>query len=107
MSPPGTLHAVVLRSAHAHARFRIVDTARARGLPGVQLVLTADDPEIAALGLLPCTEAPPDVTVDVPPYPVLARDGRRSPFASATSICRRRRSGCRRRSGKGRRLHTP
>ncbi len=74
VSPPGTLHAVVLRSPHAHARFRIADTARARALPGVRLVLTAQDQEIAALGLLPCTEAPPDVTVDVPPYPVLARD---------------------------------
>jgi carbon-monoxide dehydrogenase large subunit len=74
VTPPGTLHAVVLRSPHAHARFRITDTARARALPGVRLVLTAQDPEIAALGLLPCTEAPPDVVVDVPPYPVLARD---------------------------------
>jgi carbon-monoxide dehydrogenase large subunit len=72
--PPGTLHAVVLRSPHAHARLKIADTARARALPGVRLVLTARDAEVAALGLLPCTEVPPDVKVDVPPYPVLARD---------------------------------
>jgi carbon-monoxide dehydrogenase large subunit len=40
--PPGTLHAVFLRSPHAHARILSVDAAAARGLPGVT-VLTADD----------------------------------------------------------------
>jgi carbon-monoxide dehydrogenase large subunit len=73
-TPAGTLHAVVLRSPHAHARLVISDTARAGALPGVRLVLTAQDKEIAALGLLPCSEAPPDVAVDVPPYRVLAQD---------------------------------
>ena len=34
VAPAGTLHAVVLRSPHAHARFRITDIAVARGLPG-------------------------------------------------------------------------
>src|SRR5262249_4820899 len=72
VTPQGTLQAVVLRSPHAHARFRITDTAKARALPGVRLVLTAQD--VADLGLMPCTAMPPDVAVDVPPYPVLARD---------------------------------
>jgi carbon-monoxide dehydrogenase large subunit len=40
---PGLLHAVVLRSPHAHARLGAIDTARARALPGVHLVLTAAD----------------------------------------------------------------
>lgn len=40
--PPGSLHAVFLRSPHAHARILSVDAAAARGLPGVT-VLTADD----------------------------------------------------------------
>jgi aerobic carbon-monoxide dehydrogenase large subunit len=72
VSPASTLHAVVLRSPRAHARFTITDTAAARGLPGVHLVLTASD--ISTLGELPCAAIPEGVTVDVPPYPVLARD---------------------------------
>src|SRR5947199_4112429 len=72
VAPAGVLHAAVLRSPHAHARFRITDAAKARALPGVRLVLTA--PDIAELGPMPCTAMPPDVAVDVPPYPVLARD---------------------------------
>ena len=74
VAPPGTLHAVVLRSPHAHARFRITDADKARALPGVRLVLTARDPAVAALGPMPCVAMPPGHTVDVPSYPVLARD---------------------------------
>ena len=51
-TPPGCLHAVVLRSPHAHARFHITDVATARTMPGVALVLTGAD--TAALGTLPC-----------------------------------------------------
>lgn len=40
---PGMLHAKVLRSPHAHARVLRVDADRARALPGVHAVLTADD----------------------------------------------------------------
>jgi carbon-monoxide dehydrogenase large subunit len=39
----GQLHAVVVRSPHAHARIRAVDTAAARSAPGVRLVLAAVD----------------------------------------------------------------
>ena len=43
---PGTLHAAFLRSAHAHAKIRGIDTSAALALPGVHLVLThADLPE--------------------------------------------------------------
>jgi aerobic carbon-monoxide dehydrogenase large subunit len=70
-APRGTLHAVVLRSPHAHARFRI-DASKARAMPGVRLVLTGA--ETADLGPLPCTAELPDTVIEVPPYPVLARD---------------------------------
>jgi aerobic carbon-monoxide dehydrogenase large subunit len=70
--PEGVLQAVVLRSPHAHARFRITDADAARAIPGVRLVLTAADLE--ELGLLPCDVALPGVEIEVPPYPVLARD---------------------------------
>ena len=56
IAPGGALHAVVLRTPHAHARFRVTDIAVARGLPGVHLVLTA--PDIAELGGLPCVAIP-------------------------------------------------
>jgi carbon-monoxide dehydrogenase large subunit len=50
--PEGCLHAVVLRSAHAHARFALSDLDAARALPGVRCVLTAAD--VADLGPVPC-----------------------------------------------------
>ncbi len=71
VAPRGTLHAVVVRSPHAHARLR-VDAKKARAMPGVRLVLTGA--ETADLGLLPCTVAFPDAALDVPPYPILARE---------------------------------
>ena len=37
------LHAKVLRSAYPHARIRRIDTSKARAVPGVAAVLTADD----------------------------------------------------------------
>jgi aerobic carbon-monoxide dehydrogenase large subunit len=73
IAPPGVLHAVVLRSPHAHARFHITDAAAARAMPGIHLVLTG--PDVAALGGLPCVATPEGVTVDAPPYPIFAHDG--------------------------------
>ena len=66
---PATLHALMLRSPHAHAKFTI-DATRARGLPGVAAIFTADD--IRDLGHLPCLF---NLEVDPftgPPYPILA-----------------------------------
>ena len=40
---PGMLYAKVLRSPHAHARIRSVDTSRAEALPGVKAVMTGSD----------------------------------------------------------------
>src|SRR5262249_20310045 len=70
-APAGLLHATVLRSPHAHARFRFADLSAARALPGVRLVLTAED--LADLGPLPCMIELPDTKIAVPSYPVLAR----------------------------------
>ncbi len=71
-TPVASLHAVVLRSPHAHARFRIADLDKVRAMPGVRLVLTAED--VADLGPLPTPGVIPDVPIVVPPYPILARD---------------------------------
>ncbi len=43
MSVPGMLHAKVLRSPHAHARVKRIDTRGAEAVPGVRAVLTPDD----------------------------------------------------------------
>jgi CO/xanthine dehydrogenase Mo-binding subunit len=43
MTAPGMLVGKVLRSPHAHARIRAIDTARAAALPGVKAVVTRDD----------------------------------------------------------------
>ena len=40
---PGQLVGKVLRSPHAHARIRSIDTSKAAALPGVKAVVTADD----------------------------------------------------------------
>jgi carbon-monoxide dehydrogenase large subunit len=69
--PEGTLHAVVVRSPHAHARFRMIDADAARRMPGVRLVLTGSD--VQDLGDFPCLGVPPGVTVEPPPYPMLAQ----------------------------------
>jgi aerobic carbon-monoxide dehydrogenase large subunit len=70
--PAGSLHAVVLRSPHANAEFRITDVTKARGLPGVRLILTGED--TANLGKLPLMFPIPGVTITPPPYDILARD---------------------------------
>ncbi len=70
-APQASLHALVLRSPHAHAKFTI-DASRARGLPGVGVILTPED--IKELGDLPCLF---NLEVDPftgPPYPILAKD---------------------------------
>ncbi len=46
-APAGLLHMALLRSPHAHARIRSIDTSAALAVPGVQLVLThADVPDV-------------------------------------------------------------
>jgi carbon-monoxide dehydrogenase large subunit len=72
VAPDKTLHAVVLRSPHAHARFAIQDIERVRTMKGVKLVLTGAD--VAELGPLPTPGVLPDVATFVPHYPILARD---------------------------------
>ena len=69
------LHAVVVRSDHAHARIRSIDVSAARQLPGVVEVLTGED----LSGTLPSIPIRPmgDRAIEVfnpPEHPVLAQD---------------------------------
>jgi carbon-monoxide dehydrogenase large subunit len=72
VAPAATLHAVVLRSPHAHARFGLEDLDRVRTMPGVRVVLTSA--EVADLGPLPTPGVLPDVDIKIPVYPILAKD---------------------------------
>jgi len=67
---PGTVHAAFVRSPHAHARIRSIDTSAARALPGVLGVFTAED--VAALP--PLASGLPIEGLKPTPQPVLAKD---------------------------------
>ncbi|MSP78625.1 MAG: xanthine dehydrogenase family protein molybdopterin-binding subunit [Dehalococcoidia bacterium] len=43
ISMPGLLHGKILRSPHAHARIKSIDTSAAEKLPGVKAVITSKD----------------------------------------------------------------
>ncbi len=70
--PDKTLHAWVLRSPHAHARFAIQDLDRVKAMKGVRLVLTAAD--LTHLNPMPTPGVIPGPDIQVPPYLVLAKD---------------------------------
>jgi aerobic carbon-monoxide dehydrogenase large subunit len=73
VNEPGQAWAQVVRSPHAHAAIRHIDTAPAQAVPGVLGVYTYAD--IAELGHLPCvTQVASDEPIVVPPRPALARD---------------------------------
>src|SRR5215213_9554544 len=54
LNRPGQAHAVFLRSPHAHAAIRSIDTVAARAMPGVLAVLTGDDLAADKIGGLIC-----------------------------------------------------
>ena len=78
MLPANLAHGVVLRSPHAHARIKSIDTTQAGRAPGVLAVLSGADARADKLGVLPCT-APP-IAFGGPPkafmalHPILAQD---------------------------------
>ncbi|PYN76636.1 MAG: aldehyde oxidase [Candidatus Rokuibacteriota bacterium] len=53
---PRMAYGKLLRSAHAHARIRSIDTARARAVPGVYAVLTGADLPRVKFGILPVSQ---------------------------------------------------
>jgi aerobic carbon-monoxide dehydrogenase large subunit len=73
-APEGALHAVFLRSPHAHAAFSFGDLEAARAMPGVKSVYVAAD--FGQLGDLPCVAPIPNSDksmTPLKPYPVLAK----------------------------------
>jgi carbon-monoxide dehydrogenase large subunit len=70
---PGQLHAVLLRSPHAHAEIAGIDTARAKAAPGIAAVFTAADLDT---GALPCgwlVTSQDGSPMAEPPRPLLAQ----------------------------------
>lgn len=75
LNRPGQLHAVVVRSPHGHAVVEGIETAAARGMPGVRDIITAADLDAGGIGPLPCIAQVATVApMIVPPRPALARD---------------------------------
>ena len=68
----GMVHAAILRSPHAHARIRSINTSAAQSAPGVLAVYTGADTE-GALNPMPCAWIIPDSDVKVVAYPPLAQ----------------------------------
>ena len=65
---PRMLQCAFVRSPHAHAEIRSIHTEKARAVPGVVGVFTAED--TAGIGTVPCAIQMPDLKV--PKHPVLA-----------------------------------
>src|SRR5439155_10774298 len=62
---PGQAYAVMVRSPHAHAWVRGIDTAKARAMPGVLAVLTTEDVKADGLNPLPhiANTHPADISI--------------------------------------------
>jgi carbon-monoxide dehydrogenase large subunit len=71
LQPAGLHHAAIVRSPHAHAQIRSIDTSKAKIAPGVVLVLTGADIQ-GAIGPVPCAVQLPDMKMAL--RPVLATD---------------------------------
>ena len=70
---PDMVHAGMLRSPHAHATIKRVDTSRAQTAPGVLAVYTGADTE-GELQPMPCAWLVPDADLKVATYPCIAKD---------------------------------
>ena len=70
---PGMLYAAMLRSPHAHAKINSIDTAAAKGAPGVVAVYTGTDTD-GVLNPIPCAWIPPESDVKAVAHPALAID---------------------------------
>jgi aerobic carbon-monoxide dehydrogenase large subunit len=72
---PNQSFAAFVRSPHAHARIRKIDSGKAKAAKGVLAVYTGEDVAAAKLGGLPCGWLITDVNgqpMKEPPHPVLA-----------------------------------
>ncbi len=74
---PGQAHAFILRSPHAHAVIRSIETSKAKAAAQVLCVLTGEDVAADGLGDVPCIAAVTNrdgSKSPVPPNPLLKRE---------------------------------
>ncbi len=74
---PGQLHAVILRSPHAHARILKIDTGAAARMPGVAAIFIGADMAKDNVGSIPCgwlIKNKDDTPMAEPPHPPLVTD---------------------------------
>jgi carbon-monoxide dehydrogenase large subunit len=77
LSPADVLHGFTVRSPWSHGKNLHIETDTARRMPGVHLILTADDLVQAGVAHVPVDLPPPGHSFDTwlaSPQPVLARD---------------------------------
>jgi len=73
----GSLWLHILRSPHAHARIKSVDTSAARAMPGVEAIYTGADlvaGDIGTIPTLPIFKRPDGSAMTVPPRRLLAHE---------------------------------
>ena len=68
---PGMAHAAILRSPHAHARIKSIDTSAAEAADGVVAVYTGADVDIAPI---PCAWHVPDSDLKLVDHPAVASE---------------------------------
>ena len=85
LRPADAAQAVFVRSPHAHARIKAIDTKAAQGANGVLAVLTGDDARAAGLGKLRCAVRLPGHTFFDPQRAILAQDVVR--FVGEAVVC--------------------
>ncbi|RMF55860.1 MAG: xanthine dehydrogenase family protein molybdopterin-binding subunit, partial [Calditrichaeota bacterium] len=74
---PGMTYAYILRSPHAHARIKSIDTSKAKSAPGVVAVFTGEDIAKAGVNGVPCgwqVNFKNGDTMKEPPHPLLVAD---------------------------------
>jgi len=79
LSLPGEAHACIVRSPHAHARIRAIDSTAALAVPGVLAVLVGSDAAADGLKPIPFRPISPNphevpLKGSFPPFPVLSAD---------------------------------
>ena len=70
---PGMVHAAILRSPHAHAAIKAIDTSGAAAQPGVLAVYTGADTDGVLAGM-PCAWLIPGSDLKTPEHPAIAKD---------------------------------
>ena len=73
ISLPRMVHAAILRSPHAHARIKNIDTSKAVQRDGVLAVFTGADTE-GVLNPVPCAWLVPDSDMKAVDHPAIAKD---------------------------------